>query len=380
MKVAVVLDSFKGSLSSRDAGDAVAAGILRADPHAEVTVLPLADGGEGTVDALVFGRRGRTVTARVHDPLGREIEASYGILDDNTAVIEMAAAAGLPLLHTEERDPMRTTTRGVGELILDALHRGCRKFIIGIGGSATNDGGVGMLSALGFAFLDAEGSQIPDGAQGLARLSHISVKGAETALSEAEFRVACDVTNPLCGPMGCSAIYAPQKGATEEQIALMDGYLARYAELTRATLPLADANYPGAGAAGGLGFAFLAYLGASLQSGVSLVLETLNAAQCFETADLVITGEGRLDGQSAMGKAPVGVARLAKQWNKPVIALGGGIREDAKALHDFGIDALFSILQAPISLEVAMQAAVARENLSRTAEEAIRLILATNKR
>ena len=374
VKIVAALDSFKGSISSHEAGEAVVQGLLRVYPDAQARVLPLADGGEGTADALILGCGGERITKRVSDPLGRPIHASYGILPDGIAVIEMAGAAGLPLLTPEERDPMRTTTYGVGELILDAIARGCRNFILGIGGSATNDGGVGMLQALGFAFFDESGNQIPRGATGLAKLSKIVTDGAEPLLGNCSFRVACDVTNPLCGELGCSAVYAPQKGATEKEIRLMDGYLQAYAEKTRAILPQADPTYPGAGAAGGMGFACMSYLGATLESGISLVLDALHAEELFADADLIVTGEGRLDGQTAMGKAPVGVARLAKKHKKPVIALAGCVTKEARAVNQAGIDAFFPIVPAAVSLEEAMSTENAKRNLANTAEQVFLLV------
>lgn len=379
LNVVAILDSFKGSLSSLEAGEAVADGVHRVYPDAQVTVLPLADGGEGTVDALVAGCNGKKITASVCGPRGKTVEAEYGILEDGTAVIEMAAAAGLPLLAKHERNPMETTTYGVGELIKDAIGRGCRKFLLGIGGSATNDGGVGMLQALGFSFLDGAGNEISRGAKGLATLEKIQTDGALAFLKECEFCVACDVTNPLCGPFGCSAVFAPQKGADAKMIAQMDESLARYAELTRQFISQADADYPGAGAAGGMGFACLAYLNATLQSGISLVLDALQAESYIRNCDVVITGEGRLDGQSAMGKAPLGVANLAKKHGKPVIALAGCITEDAVKLNAMGIDAFFPILPTVMTLDEAMSRDVAQKNLANTAEQVFLLIKTVRK-
>ena len=374
MKVVTVIDSFKGSLSSIEAGYAVADGVHAVYPNAEVIVRPLADGGEGTVDALIAGCNGRSVTLSVTGPLGKPVDATYGLLADQTAVIEMSAAAGITLLRPEERDPLRTTTFGVGELIRDAIARGARRFIIGIGGSATNDGGAGMLQALGFALLRADGTPIQRGAAGLAELARIETDGALQALGACEFLVACDVTNPLCGPLGCSAVYGPQKGATKETIPQMDAWLARYAALTCAQIPTADPEYPGTGAAGGIGFAFLAYLGGKLRSGISLVLDATEADRYIREADVVVTGEGRLDGQSAMGKAPVGVAKLAKAYGKPVIAFSGCVTEDAGVCNTHGIDAFFPILRSVVTLEQAMESANAKQNLQKTAEQAFRLI------
>ena len=374
MKITVAIDSFKGSLSTLEAGEAVAEGILRTDPSARLAVCPIADGGEGTAEAITAANGGRFCTVTVSDPLSRPIRASYGIIEARkTAVIEMAAAAGLPLLREEERDPMLTTTYGVGEMIADAIGKGCRRFIVGIGGSATNDGGVGMLQALGFAFLDAEGREIPRGTRGLESLASIDCSRANPALGECSFLVACDVDNPLCGARGCSAVYAPQKGADAHTVEVSDHLLARYARLTQAVLPNADPEYPGAGAAGGMGFALLSYLGATLQSGIELVMNETGLEREIADADLVITGEGRLDAQSCMGKAPVGVARLAKRHGKPVIALAGCVTEGARACNEHGIDAYFAILQAPCTLAEAMEGERARQNLTNTAEQAFRL-------
>ena len=374
MKVVTLIDSFKGSISSIEAGEAAAKGIRAVYTEAQVDVLPLADGGEGTVDALVQGCRGEFVFAEVTGPLGERITAKYGILFGDTAVIEMSAAAGITLVPPERRDPLVTTTFGVGELILDALSRGVRRFIVGIGGSATNDGGAGMLQALGFALSDETGAPIEKGAQGLEKLHTVSVENAHPALKECDFRVACDVKNPLCGTLGCSAVYGPQKGATKETIPQMDAWLARYASLVRRVIPTSDPDLPGAGAAGGLGFAFAALLGGKLQSGISLVLDAIRAKEHIQNADIVLTGEGRLDAQSAMGKAPVGVAKLAKECGKPVIALAGCVTKDAAAGNTEGIDAFFPILRGVVSLEEAMDNDHAKRNLTDTVEQVFRLI------
>ncbi len=376
MRVVVAIDSFKGSLSSLEAGEAIGTGIHAADVGAEVVVSPLGDGGEGTVDAIVAATGGRKRTVRVCGPLGNPVEAAYGILPGGRAVMEMAAAAGITLMGAEERDPLAATTYGVGEMIADAIKNGCRRFLFGIGGSATNDGGVGMLQALGFSFLDAQGREIPRGARGLASLAEIRTAGALPQLAECEFSVACDVKNPLCGEQGCSAVYGPQKGATPAMVAAMDADLAHYAALTRAVIPQADAGYPGAGAAGGMGFALLAYLGGRLASGIDLVIDATGLEEKIRQADLVITGEGRLDAQSCMGKAPVGVARLAKKYGKPVVALAGCVTAEAVACNAQGIDAFFPILPAPCTLTEAMAPENAKSNLARTAEQVYRLATA----
>ena len=374
MKVVVAIDSMKGSLTSLEAGQAAKAGILRAFPDAQVTVRPLADGGEGTVEALTAGLGGETRTVTVTGPLGEPVECPYGILPGGTAVIEMAGAAGLPQVPEEKRDPMVTTTYGVGQVIRDAMEKGCRRFIVGLGGSATNDGGAGMLQALGFGLLDGNGEQIPFGARGLAELAAIDVSGALPALKDCVFRLACDVTNPLCGPLGCSAVFGPQKGAAPESIGQMDGWLAAYARLAAGVSPGADPNVPGTGAAGGLGFGFLAFTNAVLEPGIRIVLEETRLEDHVREADVVVTGEGRLDGQSVMGKAPVGVAQLAKKYERPVVAFAGCVTEDASACNGAGIDAFFPILRAPVSLGEAMDPANARANMAAAAEQAFRLI------
>ena len=272
LKAVIAMDSFKGSVSSIEAGNAVAEGIRRVFPDADTIIKPVADGGEGTVEALVSGLNGRLCEAEVSDPLGRKITAKYGILPNNTAVIEMAAASGLTLLSENERDPMLTTTYGTGELILSAIRNGCRDFIIGIGGSATNDGGIGCLQALGFGMLDSNGQQVGFGAKGLSQLAEITDTNVIPELKECSFHVACDVTNPLCGEKGCSAVFAPQKGADSTAIELMDSWLRDYAELTKTIFPNASPDMAGAGAAGGLGFALMYYLNAELESGVDLIM------------------------------------------------------------------------------------------------------------
>lgn len=302
MKAVIAMDSFKGCLSSIEAGQAIAKGIYRADTQAEVFVRPLADGGEGTVQALVCGMGGRMLKIQVTGPLGTPVDCIYGILEETkTAVIEMSGAAGITLVPVEKRNPLYTTTYGVGEVIKDAISKGCRRFLVGIGGSATNDGGAGMLQALGFGLLDSTGQPIPFGAKGLERLANITDTGVIPELSECEFRIACDVENPLCGETGCSAVYGPQKGASPSMIKQMDQWLAHYAALAGEQYQKADDKQAGAGAAGGMGFAFLAFTNAVLESGIQIVLEETQLEQYIEGADIIVTGEGRLDGQTAMG-------------------------------------------------------------------------------
>ena len=375
MRVVVAIDSFKGSITTFQAGEAIAEGIRRVYESAQVDVCPLADGGEGTVEAIVAADGGNIHEVPVHNPVGEMIQGHYGIIPDTqTAIIEIAAAAGITLIDEKSRNPLNTTTFGVGELILDAVSKGCRKFIIGIGGSATNDGGVGMLQALGFEFLDQYGNQVALGAKGLKEIAEIRMEHAMKELGACSFCVACDVKNVLCGENGCSAIYGPQKGATPKMIQNMDGWLKHYADLTRKAIPSADADIPGTGAAGGLGFAFLSYLNATLESGVDLVIEATALEKYIQNADIVITGEGRLDRQSYMGKAPIGVARLAKKYHKPVIAFCGCVSDGAEVCNGYGIDAFFSILKTPCSLQQAMDCDNAYGNLRDTAQQMFRLI------
>ena len=374
MKVVVAIDSFKGSLTSLEAGNAVREGVLKAHKDAEVVIRPLADGGEGTVEALAIGLGGEMIEAEVTGPLGERVLAKYCIVKGSTAVIEMAQAAGLPLVPADKRDPMFTTTYGVGELILDAIKRGCRSFIVGIGGSATNDGGTGMLSALGFDFLDQNGEKIAWGARGLEVLESVSGAHAIPELRECTFRVACDVNNPLCGERGCSAVYAPQKGASPEAVKIMDAWLGKYAEVAKAAFPSADADYPGAGAAGGLGFAFMTFLGGVLESGISIILDETELEKYIADADVVVTGEGRIDFQTAMGKAPIGVAKLAKKHGKRVIAFAGCVTEDAEECNNHGIDAFFPIIRGITTLDEALKYENAYNNLRAAAYQVFNLL------
>lgn len=375
MNIVIAIDSLKGSLTSLEAGKAIETGIKKVYSEAVTKVLPLADGGEGTVEALTLGMGGKLQSIEVTGPLGNKILAQYGILSDGkTAIVEMAAAAGITLVPDNKRNPLYTTTYGVGEILLDAMHKGCRHFIIGIGGSATNDGGVGMLQALGYDMLDADGKPVPFGAAGLKVLCRIDDSRVTPELKECSFRIACDVTNPLCGEKGCSAIYGPQKGASPEDIALMDKWMGDYARISREKYSHADANAPGAGAAGGMGFAFLTFTNATLESGIEIVLAETKLEDHISKADLVITGEGRLDGQTVMGKAPVGVARIAKKYNKPVIAFAGCVTPEATACNEHGIDAFFPILRGVVSLSEAMEPKNARQNMIDTVEQAMRLL------
>lgn len=376
MKVVTAIDSFKGSMTSLEAGYAVAEGFKRVIRDAIVNVRPLADGGEGTVEALIEGMNGERHEIQVTGPLGSPVNCAYGIIKDSmTAVIEMSGAAGITLVQKKDLNPLDATTYGVGEVIKDAIAKGCRRFIVGIGGSATNDGGVGMLQALGYGFLDASGKQIAFGAKGLKDLETITDDYVIPELKECEFMVACDVTNTLCGTEGCSAVYGPQKGATPSMIMDMDKWLSYYAAIAREKYPNADPKYPGTGAAGGMGFAFLTFTNAKLQSGINIVLEETKLENYIKDADLVVTGEGMLDFQTAMGKAPVGVAKLAKKYGKTVIAFAGGVTKDATECNKNGIDAFFPIVRGVTSLEEAMDNQNAKNNLADTAEQVMRLMM-----
>ena len=375
MKAVIAIDSFKGSLTSLEAGNSVAAGIRRVFPDAECIIRPLADGGEGTVDALVAACDGKNMEVSVTGPLGAPVLCHYGIIEKTkTAIIEMSGAAGITLVPVSERNPLFTTTFGVGEVIRDAIEKSCRHFIIGIGGSATNDGGTGMLQALGFSLFDGNGAPIRSGALGLKDLAFIDDKNALPELKNCTFRIACDVTNPLCGEKGCSAVFGPQKGADEAMIREMDQWLAHYAALAAEKYPKTDSSYPGAGAAGGLGFAFLTFLHGKLESGIQIVLEETSLADYVKDADLVITGEGRLDGQTVFGKAPIGVAKTAKQYGKPVLAFSGCVTPDASACNEAGIDAFFPILRTVTSLEEAMEPRQAMDNMEAAVEQVFRVI------
>lgn len=375
MKVVVAIDSLKGSLSSLEAGEVIKEGVKKVIPDAEVCVRPLADGGEGTVEALTLGMGGTLESVKVTGPLGAPVDCVYGMLaDSRTAIIEMSGAAGITLVAEQDRNPLNTTTYGVGEVIRDAISKGCRHFIIGIGGSATNDGGIGMLQALGYGMLDKDGQQVPFGAKGLKELETITDEYVLPELKECNFKIACDVTNILCGEQGCSAVFGPQKGATPTMIMQMDKWLAYYAKLTAEKYPHANAKQAGTGAAGGLGFAFLSYTNAVLESGIKIVLEETKLEDYVQSADIVVTGEGRLDGQTVFGKAPIGVAGIAKKHGKKVIAFSGCVTEDAVACNEHGIDAFFPILRGVQTLQEAMDSNNARKNMAATVEQVFRLI------
>lgn len=373
MKVIAAIDSFKGSMTSMEAGNAVKKGIMAAKPDAEVWLSPLADGGEGTVDALIEGLGAKKIPVTVAGPLGEKVSCYYGFLEETkTAVMEMASAAGITLVT--KKDPLRASTYGVGEMIADALKRGCKNFMIGIGGSATNDGGIGMLKALGFEFFDEDGNDVGEGAAALAKIEVIQTENKNPLLSGAKFQIACDVKNPLCGKQGATYIFGSQKGVTEEQKSKVDEAMKHYADVTKESLGCDFADCEGAGAAGGLGYAFLSYLAGELIPGVKLILHATGLEEKMKNADVVVTGEGRLDAQTVMGKAPVGVAALAKKYNAKVIAFAGSVAPEASVCNQAGIDAFFPIVRGVTTLEEAMKKENAMENIAATAEQVFRLL------
>jgi glycerate 2-kinase len=355
MKIVIAPDSFKESLSAPHVADQIEAGFRDVFPDADYVKLPMADGGEGTVEAMVAATGGRIVAARVTSPLGEPVNAFYGVAGDGeTAIIEMAAASGLALVPPKLRNPLRTTSYGTGELIRLALDAGLRHVILGIGGSATNDGGAGMLQALGVKLLDRDGEEIGSGGEALEQLERIDPSGLDSRLKHCRIKVACDVDNPLLGPEGASVVFGPQKGATPAMVAQLDENLAHFAELITRDLHKDIAAVPGAGAAGGMGAALLAFLDAEVRPGIEILIEATGLKRALEGADLVITGEGRIDGQTGLGKTPVGVARVAKEQGIPVIAIAGSLAPDADIVHDFGIDAVFSVLRKPCNLTEAL--------------------------
>lgn len=380
MKIVAAIDSFKGSMSSLEVADAFELGARKVFSNLEVVKLSLADGGEGTVESLVDGGNGDIITLKVKNPLMREIESFYGIIKNkNLAVVEMAAASGLPLLSKEERNPMKTSTFGTGELIKDALKKGCREFIVGIGGSATNDGGIGMLSALGYKFLDRSGKILDPIGENLINIETIDTSDVMPELKVSSFLVACDVDNPLYGERGAAEVYSRQKGATEEMVTQLDNGLKHFSEIVMKQFNIEIGNYPGAGAAGGLGGGFLGFLNAQLKPGIDIIIETIGLEEQIKDADLVITGEGRIDFQSIMGKTPVGVAKLGKKYNIPVIAIAGCLADNADIVHDHGIDAIFSIINHPLELEDALKKENALKFVEKNAEQIMRLIKLSSK-
>jgi len=352
MKIVVAPDSFKGSLTAVEVADAIGQGVREIFPEAEIVKIPMADGGDGTVQCLVNATGGGILREKVTGPLGDEVLASYGILGDKkTAVIEMAEASGLTLIPENKRNPLITTTYGTGQLIKAALDQGCRKMIVGIGGSATNDGGAGMVQALGAKLLDKDGEEIGFGGGELKKVFRIDTKYLDNRLSETKVLIASDVSNPLCGPKGASRIYGPQKGATPKIIEELDESLAYFAEIIKRDLNKDIKDMPGAGAAGGLGASLIAFLDAELRPGIDIMIEIVKLEQAIKDADLVITGEGKIDSQTIYGKAPIGVAKIAKKYNVPVIAVAAIIGDDADVVHQYGISSLISVSGQPMRLE-----------------------------
>ncbi|WP_271461259.1 glycerate kinase [Pantoea leporis] len=373
MKIVIAPDSYKESLSALEVASAIEAGFREIFPEAEYVKIPVADGGEGTVEAMVAATQGNIVRLTVTGPLGKPVEAFYGLSgDERTAFIEMAAASGLELVPAAQRDPLITTSFGTGELIKDALDRGVDHFIIGIGGSATNDGGSGMMQALGAQLLDEHGKQIAYGGGALPQLACIDIEQLDTRIKQCRFEVACDVSNPLTGDEGASAIFGPQKGATPELVQQLDKALEHYATLIHRDLDIDVLHIDGGGAAGGMGAALHAFCQAELRSGIEIVTEALGLAEQVKDADLVITGEGRIDSQSINGKVPIGVAKVAKQFNKPVIGIAGSLTADVGVVHQHGLDAVFSVLFSICSLDDAL--ANAAQNVRLTARNVAAVI------
>jgi glycerate 2-kinase len=374
VKIVIAPDSFKGSLSAYEVAANIEIGIKKVINDVEIIKVPMADGGEGTVKSLVDGSGGRIINLKVKGPLLRQVDSFYGITGDGkTAVIEMAAASGLPLISGEERNPLKTTTYGTGELIKHALDMGCRNIMIGIGGSATNDGGAGMLQALGVKLLDKNEREIGSGGECLLDLRKIDLSHMDRRIEECSITAACDVSNPLCGPTGASAVFGPQKGADEAMVKILDECLLNFAMVIKRDLGTNIKDIPGAGAAGGLGGGLLAFLKAKLSRGIDIVIEATNLEKKIEGADLVITGEGMIDYQTAYGKTPYGVAMIAKKYGIPVIAIVGGIGENAEILYEKGFDSIFSIVDKPMVLEEAMDRG--QILIEKTAERIMRLIM-----
>ncbi|MEE6031871.1 glycerate kinase [Avibacterium paragallinarum] len=371
MKILIAPDSFKESLTALEVAEAIETGFRKIFPHAQYCKIPMADGGEGTVQSLVDATQGKLIQCTVTAPLGNKIDAFWGLSGDGeTAFIEMAAASGLHLVPMEVRNPLKTTSFGTGELILSALNYGVKKIILGIGGSATNDAGVGMLQALGARFLNGENQSLGYGGEQLINTAHIDLSLLDSRLAQVQIEVACDVNNLLCGETGASAVFGPQKGATAQMVQQLDAALAHFAEKVQQQLGINIANQAGAGAAGGMGGGLLLLPKVRLKKGVNIVLETLNFSAQVQDADLVITGEGRMDGQSAYGKTPIGVAKTAKQFDKPVIAIVGCLREDYEVVYEQGIDAVFPIIRQLDSLENTLRSG--KENLISTAQNIAR--------
>ncbi|MDD3324725.1 MAG: glycerate kinase [Sulfurospirillaceae bacterium] len=375
MKVVIAIDSFKGCLSSHELSKCIKQGIEVVYPKAVVQAYEVADGGEGTVQAMVNNTGGKIITCKVHDPLMSIVEAQYGILGDGvTCVIEMASASGLPLVPIEKRNPLFTTTFGVGELIKDAIEKGCREFIVGIGGSATNDAGAGMLQALGYRFLDEGGSEVGFGGGAIGKIATIDALHVMPELKKCHFTVACDVDNPMYGEFGASQIYSRQKGADEKMVLVLDENVKHFAQLMEIYFEKKIAHIKGSGAAGALGGGFLGFFNSTLRSGIDIVLDTIDFEDKIKGADFVITGEGKIDAQSLMGKVVSGIARRTKKHKIPLIALAGHVEDDVNQAHQYGVDAVFSIMNYPMSLCDAMQKETTQKLMKHNVEELFRLI------
>ena len=378
MKIVIAPQAFKGSISAMNAAKAINEGVKSVLPDATTILIPIADGGDGTLETLIEVMGGDAITEKVTGPLGSKVEADWGALsDEKTAIIEMASTSGLTLLKPNELDPYKATTYGLGEIILKALDKGYREFIVGIGGSATNDAGAGLAQALGIKLLNSNGKEIERGGFNLKHLDTIDMSELDPRVSESKFNVACDVDNPMCGPEGASAVYGPQKGATKEMITVLDSALQHFSHVVHRDLNKEIKHMPGAGAAGGLGGGMTAFLNASLKKGIDIVLETLDFEKQIEGADLVITGERQMDFQTVFSKAPIGAAQLSKSKNIPVLSLSGSLGKDYGLVHDHGSDAAFSILNRPMTLEEA--SANSNELITKATEEIIRAIVVGTK-
>ncbi len=372
-KILIASDSYKESLSSIEVGCAIKEGFSKIYKDVEYEIVPVADGGEGTVDTLISATGGQRIEVTVKGPLGDEVLAYYGISGDKeTAYLEMAKASGIDLVEKEKRNPFETSTYGTGQLLKDALDHNVKRIIIGIGGSATNDGGIGMLNALGVKFFDENNNEIHCNNSGLSRLSSIDTSGLDDRIKDIEIIVACDVDNPLCGPNGATYVYGPQKGAKENDLAILDENLYKYSKLVEKQLNIQTSSLKGAGAAGGLGFGLVSFLGARLESGIDMILSHLGFEESLKNCNLVITGEGRIDFQTVKNKAPIGVAKHAKKYNIPVIAISAVLGNGYEAVYDYGIDSVFSIVSSVTTLEEAY--ANTKENLEKTSESIARLL------
>ena len=356
MNIVVAPDSFKECLSSKKVARAISKGILEVMPNAEVFEIPISDGGEGLLEAILYNVEGRLVSLNVMNPLLKPIVATYGILKDNkTAIIEMAKASGLELISEQEKNPLVTTTYGTGQLIKDALDKGCTNIIIGIGGSATNDGGTGLVKALGGKFLNSNGEELKEGGGYLNRLAHIDITNLDKRIADCEILVACDVLNPLTGNNGASWVYGKQKGGSKKDLEFLDANLTHYANIIKNDLGIAIAAIPGSGAAGGTGAALVAFLNGKLVNGIGLILDTIGIEDYIKNADLVITGEGKIDEQTLYGKTIAGIAKMAKRNHVPVIVLTGKIGDRIEGLYEIGVSAIFAIANQPMSLSTAIK-------------------------